>query len=527
MSKSLSSRHQLAVGLAVILVIVQAIGMAILPAALNDWFLTTPDAGGWACGAQTLADTGAFSDGHTAGLGYNFNVCWDDHTYPGLQYLLAASIQVTGLAGSTLIPPVLTIALVGLALTMMMIGWKLSQSLWVATFAGLATSATPIVLRSLILTPQNLFGYWLIALLLLTIIQLVESKRWWWWLVLVTIAGILGYVHSLSFGVAGLSCALWFYCWYLPNWWWRLGILVAGALGALVIWQFPDLLPVSPQNAIALFTSGGFAGYDHPLYDHPAFLGYGLVAVAGIGLLFATITSKTSKGLLISWLVVPTLLGHLSLIGWILMPDRFIAYIWFSCVVLAALGLERLRHLITWSVPAWLGMAILLWGAQLVHAIVYVQDDVSGWSDRFKPHPEFVEALQWLNQQDERGTLVGIMAAANREIIFSPIWYDGPVASYPWYNLNHRNLKSFKANSSLYQGIFADTANPEYLRVQAFYYLLTKPNSAEALTATQQYHLSYLILPKGSQADEIWEHAAVQQFNQVYENTKYRLYQLN
>lgn len=509
------------------LVVLQAIAFALLPSLLNDGFLTTPDAGGWACGAQTLADTGEFSDGHTAGLGYNFNVCWDQHTYPGLQYLLSALIQITGAAGSALVSPILVIALVGLALTMMTIGWRISGSLWVAATAGLATSITPIVLRSLILTPQNLFGYWLIALLILSIAQLIERKQWWWWLVILVLAGSLGYVHSLSFGVAGISCAIWFYCWYLPNWWWRLGVLVAGVIGVIVIWQFPNLLPVSPQNALALFTSGGFAGYDHPLYDHPAFLGYGLVVLAGIGLVFAPLTHSAAKGLLVSWLIAPMMLGHLSVVGWILMPDRFIAYIWLSTVLLAALGLDYLRKQLRWPSMVWLCIVVVVWGAQMTHAIIYVQDDVSGWSIRFKPHAEFVEALQWLNAQDNTGTLVGIMAAANREIIFSPIWYDGPVASYPWYNLNHRNLKSFKANSSLYQTIFADPSNPEYLRVQAFYHLLTKPNSPEALAAVQTYQLDYLIIPKQSQADDLWQGVTLKQFKQIYENSKYRLFQLN
>ncbi len=118
------------------------------------------------------------------------------------------------------------------------------------------------------------------------------------------------------------------------------------------------------------------------------------------------------------------------------------------------------------------------------------------------------------------------MAVSNREIIFSPIWYDGPVASYPWYNLNHRDLKKFQGNSSLYRQIFSDPTNPEYLRVKAFYSMITKPNSDEAAAAVSQYRLQYLIFPKNSQADAIWQKAKPSHFPQIYENNDYRIFKL-
>jgi hypothetical protein len=157
---------------------------------------------------------------------------------------------------------------------------------------------------------------------------------------------------------------------------------------------------------------------------------------------------------------------------------------------------------------------------------VYTKDDVAGWSQRFQPHDEFIAALQWLNQQPQRGTLVGIMAVSNREITFAPIWYNGNIASYPWYNLNHKNIKSFKAKSSLYRTIFADPSGAEYLRVQGFYTMITAPNSAEATVAAQTYGLNYLILPIDSQAELIWQTESPDQFPLVYENTRYRIFQL-
>lgn len=514
---------RLTVALSVTAIVMQAVLVGVIPFALNDWFLTTPDAGGWACGAQTLADTGQFSDGHTAGLGYNFNICWTKEFYPALQYGLAALVLLTGVAAHQLVPLLLIVVLAGLSMTMWAVGWRITGSHKIALLTGLGTSITPIVLRSEILTPQNLIGYWLVAVLLLVISQLIASKQPWWWLGIIVLAGLLGYAHSLSFSVATLAGTMWFYGWYLPNWKWRLSLGLLGIAGGIALW-FIDFLPVSLHDAVGQFTSGAFAGYDHPLYDHPAFLGYGLVVVAAVGILFGRLPDRSSKGLLFAWFIVPLLLGHMSLVGWVLMPDRFIAYIWFSIILFGAIGVDYLLKRQSKAI-GWM-LLVVMWGAQFVHTVIYIKDDIDGWSNRFQPHVEFVEALQWLNQQPDQGILVGIMAAANREITFAPLWYDGPIASYPWYNLNHRNLKSFKAKSSLYQTVFADPASPEYLRVQAFYTIIAKPKSDQAKPAALQYNLAYLIMPKGSQADDIWQQAQPEHFTQLYENTAYRIFSL-
>ena len=117
--------------LSITVTILQAIGMGIVPFVLYDWYLMTPDAGGWACGAQTLANTGQFSDGHTANLGYNFNICWTKDLYPGLQYFLAAIIHITELSAVHLIPVLLMVTLVATAVVLWLVGYRMSGSLFV------------------------------------------------------------------------------------------------------------------------------------------------------------------------------------------------------------------------------------------------------------------------------------------------------------------------------------------------------------------------------------------------------------
>ncbi|EKD75941.1 MAG: hypothetical protein ACD_43C00272G0011 [uncultured bacterium] len=509
-----------------------ALVLAITPFYLNNWFITTPDAGGLACAAETLIKTGHFSDGQTAGLGYNFNVCWTKEMYPVLQIVMASLLWLAPALHWLVVPITTVIMFVFCVFGLQIFAWRLTKSVSATLFIGIFASTAPMLLRPLILTPQNVFGYALIIVVLIILHELhlrqrALQPRWWLWLLGMLALLMLGATHTLSFGITGIVMAIWFFAIYLKSWKYRLVLLGGGAVlvGAVLAL---NVLPISLTQIWAMF-HGGLSGYDHPLYDHPAIWGYIATSLAAVGIFMAPNALKLEKKtywFLLVWLLVPLLLGHVSWFGLTLLPDRFIAFTWISITVFAGLGLVALIKRVRFPLPLLVGFVTLLLGAQTIHAITYCKDDVMGWSDRFQPHAEFIEALSWLNQQPSRGTLIGIMAVANREITFAPIWYDGPVASYPWYNLNHKNIKSFKANSSLYKTIFAEPQSAEYLRVEAFYTIITKPNSAEAKTAAQQYNLSYLILPIDSQAGKIWQKAAPEQFTLIYENTNYHIYQL-
>lgn len=519
----MSKTYQFILTLAGVMLI--GFSIAIIPYYLNGWFLTTPDAGGLACGAQALAQTGHFSDGHTANLGYNFNICWTKEFYPSLQLFHAQLLHVWQRPAWELVIVTSVATFMACVIGMFLLAWRMTDNLMIAGVTGVLSSCAPMLLRSLVLTPQNLYGYCFIIVMMIIFVELVrQPRRWWWWIGLVATAAGLAFTHILSFGIAGITFALWFLLFYLRSWRSRCVIVLAIAMViAVVVWG--HVLPVSLKVVFTLF-GGVFSGYDHPLYDHPAIWGYIVTLLAGVGIFLSAALSKKMYWLLACWLIIPVFMAHLSWFHLTLLPDRFVAFSWMSLTVFAASGLMTLKQRLKLDWNIFIPLAMILMSAQFVHSIIYVKDDVAGWSARFRPHPAFTQALGWLNQQSDKGTLVGIMAVANREITFAPIWYDHPVASYPWYNLNHRNIKSFTAESALYQGVFSDPTNPEYLRVQAFYSMITKPNSDAAYAAMSNYHLKYFILPKNSQANAIWRKKSLNHFSQIYENEAYRLFKL-
>lgn len=526
----LKDRHRKALSLLILFlgVLLVTLLIGVSPFYLNEWFLTSPDSGGLACGAEALASTGVFSDGRTAGLGYNFNVCWTQETSPNLQVLHSYLLKIFAIESWKLVIITSIIAYLLCVLGIMIIGYRLIGVPWVAAVAGLLAASSPPLLRSLILTPQNVFGYLGMLVIVLAVVEISKRKSWAsalpWWIAIVFSFAALIFSHRLSFGVASIVFTIWIVLFYPRRWVTRFILILLGLIGSLLVFKF-KLFPIPPQQAWQLF-QGHFTGYDHPLYDHPALWGYIPTLLAAIGLLFPMRLSRKTYGIVLTSLIIPIILAHLSWFGLSLLPDRFVAFSWIGIVLFAAVGsvalFQHLHARWSWFLP----LLILVIGAQVVHGVVYSKDDVSGWSARFRPHQEFREALLWLNEQPEKGTLVGIMAAARREITFAPFWYDGTVASYPWYNLNHRNIKSFKAKSALYEDIFADPTNPEYLRVKAFYSIITHPNSDEAKNAVNTYRLQYLIVRKNSPADEIWQQAPPPHFPQIYENDKYHIYKL-
>lgn len=503
--------------------LVIALFLGILPLYFNVFPLTTPDAGGLACAAKTLAKTDHFNVSRT--VSPNFAICWTREHYQVVQFINAAILKILPLQSWQTVPTTALFMYLGCVLGIFYIVYQFTRSHTMAMVGGILAAATPALLRSLILTPQNVYGYFVIILLMIVFLHLIAKPRaWYWWISLIGLTPILAFTHTLSFGIAAITFTIWFWLFFLQSWLYRLLLVGVGGIIIFVNEKF-SLLPITVKNALQLFQSN-FSGYDHPLYDHPAIWGYIVTALAAVGLTLSIKLHYKLRWLCISLIITPVILGHLSYFGLQLLPERFIPFAWLGLVPLAALGLHELGQRLHWRPVLWTSVLILIVSAQIVHAIIFIQDDVNGWSKRFRPHPEFIEALQWLNTQPNKGALLGIMAVSNREISFAPLWYDGMIENYPWYNLDHKNIKNLQANSSLYKPILADPANPEYKRIHALYALMTTPTDSTVPALIAPYSLHYFIVPKTSPVYKIWKAESTIPFSIVYENNKYIIYAL-
>lgn len=493
--------------IALAITIITAGCIAIVSFSYNDFFLTTADMGGLACGSNHLAETGTFSNGQTGGIAYNFNICWTKDSYPGLQFLHAVILKIVPIEAWQLIIITSALAYMTTAVLAMWLIWMIRHSSVLAIMGGLLTASSPALLRSMLLTPQNAHGYAWILLILVIIVWLIKNKYNKWWLLLVLVpALLLVVIHTLSFGIIMVTLAIWIWLFVIKKWRWRLALLAVGILGAFGN-EVIQIIPFSINEAYQLLKSS-FGGYNKPLWDHPSIWGYIITSLGALGLLLYREMDRSIKWLLGILLFIPVIFAHLSVIGIILLPSRFAAFGWIGLTLLAPFGIAVLwqrLNLKDWMVAA---LCITIIVGSISHALVFTRDDVDGWSARFKPRDGFSDALTWLNEYDSEGTLLGIMAVTNREITFAPIWYDGIVTSYPWYNLNHKKLKKFEANSGLYQSVFANPESAEYKRVSAFHSIITDPNNNDVPQYIKEYGLDYYIVPRGSQGFKIWNKLA-------------------
>lgn len=495
--------------------------LGILPLYFNTFPLTTPDAGGLACAADTLARTGHFNISRTNSP--NFAICWTT-SYPVVQIINAIAIRLLPLHSWQVIPLMTTAAFLVCVFGIYAISFRLTRSLYISTLTAVLASASPALLHTATFTPQNVYGYAMIVIITYLLIKIIQDQAKLYWLGVGGCMIILAFTHTLSFGIAAIAFTVWIWIFALESWWYRL-ITLGSGIGILMLNEKMTFLPVTIEAAWSLF-HGHFSGYDQPVYYHPAHWGYIITMLACIGLAFSIRLHYKIKWLLLTLLIVPVVLAHLSFIGIRLQPDRFVPFAWISLVLLAGLGLAGVQQHLRLPKFIWETCVVLMLGAQIVHAVVFIQDDITGWSARFRPHPEFIEAVQWLNTQPTKGALLGIMAVSNREISFAPIWYDGMIENYPWYNLDHKNIKNLQAKSSLYKPILENPADPEYTRIHALYALITGPTDPTVPARIAPYNLKYFILPKTSQAYKIWKNEAAIPFPLIYENSKYVLYTL-
>ena len=516
-----------------------SIGIAWYAAFLNNYAIT-PDFSGLACAANHLATEGEFIQ-YTS-KPFAFEMCWQPHRYVALQLLHAGILTVLPITISTLLLFTIGGAYVGLIIIMAVVSWRITESQLATASTALLTATCPAVIRSLVLTPQNLFGYAMIAgvILMTTYLLLAEQRNstrriplWPLWLVgLFGLIMAIGFTHDLSFGIVSIAFGSWVGLIFMDRWWKK---LLTFGFGGLLIWL--DLttgaLPVSVKGAWFLLTNSQLNGFYHPLWDHPAIWGY---LITGLGMLGLVIFKQyvQSQYHKILWLLifiaaVAVVFGHLPLIGVELLPNRFVPFAWMPLVLAAGIGVQALWQ--TVGLPRWLvaGCIGLIFSAQLVHGIVFMHDDINGLSFRYRPSDGFVESVEWLQKNDPEAHLLGIQSATDQAILVAPQWFFGEISYYPWFALNHRKIKKFNVvnPSSPFSDIINQPEHPQYIRLFEMYTIVTKRNSPEATAAIAKHQYDYLLVNKKAQPyTELWSKNTPEQYPVAYENTEYILYEL-
>ncbi len=527
MTKSINSYAVLA---SLLIITVLALFIASYSFHINN-YAVTPDFSGLACAADHLATEGTFSDYEIPETTYE--MCWRPDTYPLLQIFHAGLLALLPIASWQLVMLTTGLAFLTCALGIWFIVYKLSKSPLFAFVASAFTLFSPALIRSLVLTPQNLFGYaGLILGIILCLYLIMNDKHKLVLVVSVPLLILLAFTHKLSFGIAGIVFSFWFVFIFLKSWKIKIAAIVSGMV-VVMLGMVLNILPVTYTEIVKLFSESKFEGVYHPIWDHPAIWGYIITSLGILGLLLL-LFDRNNLNNKIKWLfmllfIVPLIFSHLPVIGIHLLPNRFVPFVWISLAFFAAYGFLKTRILL--NMPRWLFgiLLVFLIGTQAVHGYVFMQDVINGWSVRYQPRTGFAEALEWLSENDPEAELLGVQSAINQEILLAPLWYEGHTVYYPWYNLNHRDIKSFTVvnPSSPYSEIINQPEHPVYKRLQALYTIITNPTSDLAKEYIKQHKIDYLITWKRSgEYYKIWDKIKPKDYPKVYESDKYIIFDL-
>lgn len=485
-------------------------------------FLPGPDAVQLACAADHLAKTGEYITTSTKGITLNYTSCWTTNYYTTIQYITA---QISQLLNNSVWATIsLAIGLYTICILLIgLIVYRLTNIVWLGIIASIMTSVSMGLLRSLLVTPHNLYGY-VAILLCIALLVVWRDKNIWWQLVgLWSISALSATLHQLSFAILAVAVS----CFTLHSivtqkkWW--LGI------GCMIIGYFVLVLGIhswNPLYVIDILYSIHVPGIQKPWYDSLAILGYLSVPLAIIGAAqsFEQFRKSSAHAFLLYYTIIVIAFRLAYLINITILPERVIAYLWPVIIIWASLGLYILLKNIH-GIWHWLVMTCLLWGMAW-QGMFFIISDIQEIKNRYLPSPDFIAAAEWLEQNRTSNNFVmGINNINNRQIQYAGLYYKGDIIAYPWSDMDFRDITKFTSLSTQFQSILSDPTSKQYLDLYGLYMISSQPTSPTAQDFIKTYGINYMIIWKPEQTYTIWQ-KTIYAKHIVYENQNYVIYAL-
>lgn len=502
-------------------VLLGALAVGLYTYAPTQFQPTTPDSAQLACGAYSIISEGNFAEDHTRNIQLDYNSCWTVNTYPGIQLVTAFVGLVVG--DPALATTILAIGMYMLCvLLVMLILYEASGSRVVAGIGGLLALTSLSLVRSLLLTPHNLYGYAFTLGVFLIVVNYGKNKPQLALIATWLLTALTYFFHTMSFALLATSLTL-FTAYHIiknKNWLIGFGLFIVAGIGLYVITK--SFNPLALLDHLQGYTVTGII---RPLIEHIALWGYTTVALSGIGIwlmrkYFPTVTTQ----LTLIYAVVCLFGTQLYLFNLHLLPDRMTAYMWIPLTITASCFiLFSLQTFGKWKTIIVMSVVLL---AQTGHALVFIKSEYNEISVRYQPTPQFIEAMQWLEDHRTKKTFVfTISNVINRQANYAGLYYHGDIVSYPWYRLNHKDISDLNSKDEIYKSFLKDHASDEYVQLNGMYNLINFPTS----DATQKYikksKLTHVLLWKSESSYQIWQ-AAVVEYPVVFENSEYSIYKL-
>lgn len=482
----------------------------------------SPDSAALACAADHLSSTGEFIDSRTNHIPIVYEPCWTKNIYPGIQIITSVVTKIF-LGNAVLATSVLAILLY--TLIVLICAWtaqRLFQSNFLTGIAGLFTISSLALTRSLTITPHNLYGYLIIAVIFLLLTYRPKIPLSLYILFLWLITSVAYVLHPMSFAILALSLGIFsLHILIKKKQWLIVGITIVILYLAVSIITH-SLHPLSLINYLQGYTVYGII---KPIWDHIALWGYIPVGLAGLGIMQsikAKQTFLTRFALIMSVCIL--LVIHSYTIGIRILPDRLSGYLWMPLLFFSLYALRFLQKKLPQKWFTILVIFIVL--GQIFHAVIFTQGNFQEITSRYVPSQNYILTLKWLEENRTSSMVVlGVADIINQEISYSGLYYNGNIIAYPWYKMNIKNIQDLSSNDAYFKIILADSSHEQYNVLTGMFFAITQPNSTRGNNFFKKYGITHVLLWKRGPAFTLWQYQS-ENYAIVYENEEYIIYSL-
>lgn len=386
--------------------------------------------------------------------------------------------------------------------------------------------------RSLLLTPQNLFGYLFILVTLYFAFRFFHEKKLkFLFFSLLAFIATLQY-HHLSFFVAFMALIL-FLIIYLKSA--KKILVIAGSVlsfgGAIIYLRFV-LKQTYLFDDLINSLSQQYRPNANSFFDLPAQIGFLLFLLGFCGLfLLNRGNSLFLKKIVVAMLVVVSLLSYAHYFGIYYFPDRFVAFYWLPLIFLVPLGLNYFFSIL--KKPLFLIFVTILFTAGCFNFWGFLKSDFDLFSKKFLPKKGDLEAVNFLNTNGlSNSNLLSTYYGENRFSIFLPYFYNnGQVTfsvedNYPI--LAARKVKSLRPGfyqkliKNLGQEKIISQSELESLPEYQVFLMLNFPDLEKSKTFFKEYKIRYFYTWKGSAEDRIFSES--ENFSVFFENERVKIF---
>lgn len=499
-----------------------AISFGVFLYSISPTIPLSPDTAALACAADHLSSTGQFIDSRTHHISIVYEPCWTKNIYPEIQ-LITSLVTKIFFGDAILATSVLAILLY--TLIVLICSWtvqRLFHSPSLTSIAGLLTISSLALTRSLTITPHNLYGYLIIAVIFLLLTYTPKVPFFLYMLFLWLVTGVAYILHPMSFAVLAGSLGIFsLYILIIRKQWLLASIMILGLYITVSIITH-SLHPLSLMYYLQGYSVYGIV---KPIWDHVALWGYIPISLAGLGIMQSIKEKQTLLTRFALIMSVCILLAvHSYTVGIRILPDRLSAYLWMPLLFFSMYGLRFLQKKLH---PIWFVMCItFILSAQILHAVIFTQGNFQEITSRYIPSSNFISALNWLEEHRTDSMLViGVSDIINQEIAYAGLYYNGNIIPYPWYKMNIKNIQDLSSKDAYFKIILADTSHEQYNVLTGMFYTITQPNSTQSNNFVKKYGITHVLLWKRGPAFPLWQYQS-ESYTVVYENEEYIIYSL-